>query len=157
MKRPLFIILGIAIILLVYILWLAPTPAPESGTASLPQKVITVDGHEFTVELATTAQDMAQGLGDRDSLPTDHGMLFVYPKAGIYGFWMRHMRFPLDIIWFRDGKAVDIALNMPAPRIIKELPAVHEPTVKADMVLEINAGQAQALGLKLGSELKLGQ
>jgi uncharacterized protein len=157
MKRPLFMILAIAIALLAYILWLAPVSAPENKTttsSSLPQKIITVDGHRFIVEVATTAQDMVQGLGDRASLPVGHGMLFVYPQAGIYGFWMRHMRFPIDIIWFKDGKIVDIAPDMPAPKGISDLPAIHQPTVKADTVLEINAGQAKVLGLKIGDKME---
>ena len=157
MKRPLFLLLTIAIVLLTYILWQAPVPASEIKTIPLPQKIITINGHKLTVEVATRAEDMAQGLGDRDSLSKKRGMLFVYQDSGFYGFWMRHMRFPLDIIWFKDGKAVDIAYNMPAPKNIVEIPFAHEPIAKADTVLEINSGQAKALGIKIGSELKISQ
>jgi hypothetical protein len=85
-------------------------------------------------------------------MPLDHGMLFLL-GPGMHTFWMKDMRFPLDIIWIRDGVAVEIAANMPAPTSSIGLPAIHEPLVEADAVLEINAGQAKALGIEVGTPM----
>ncbi len=58
-------------------------------------------------EVVSRLADLRQGLSGRDSLPTDYGMLFVFPKSDIYEFWMKDMKFPLDIIWINTKSRTD--------------------------------------------------
>jgi uncharacterized membrane protein (UPF0127 family) len=114
----------------------------------------TVDLSGFRLEIADTDEARRVGLGGHAPLHLDEGMLFVFGSDGIHPFWMKGMTFPLDIIWLDDGKVVDMA-TLPAPTSEDSIPAIHAPTAKADMVLELNAGRAKQLGLEPGAKVIL--
>ncbi|KHO46673.1 MAG: hypothetical protein QS98_C0002G0121 [archaeon GW2011_AR3] len=105
----------------------------------------------FEIERATTPVDRERGLMNRESLDEQAGMLFIFEREGIYGFWMKNTLIPLDIIWInKDGKVVHIAPN--AQPCSGEPCTLNEPTAPAKYVLEINAGLAEKLGIKTGSQ-----
>jgi len=114
---------------------------------------IEINGHRFTVELAVTPKEQERGLGYRDSLPVDAGMLFVYQSAQIYGFWMKGMRFPIDIIWIADETIVDITKNAPVATT-SSLPT-YSPKEPANKVFEVHAGTADRLGFQIGDDVKI--
>ena len=49
--------------------------------------------------VADTPEARQQGLSGRAGLGESEGMLFVFPKDGEYAFWMKDMRFSIDILW----------------------------------------------------------
>lgn len=105
---------------------------------------VSINNKTFTVELAITADQQARGLSGRDEIPANQGMLFVFKPAQKTSFWMKDMKFPLDIVWIHNQKIVDISRNLPPPSTdtsTKDLPT-YSPSEAVDYVLEINAGQA---------------
>lgn len=109
----------------------------------------------FSVELAMTREQQALGLGERDNLPANLGMLFVFKPADIAKFWMKGMRFNLDMVWIADGKVVEITRNAPAPKLdtkTESLP-VYSANTEVDYVLELNAGAANTL--KVGDSVEV--
>lgn len=113
----------------------------------------TLRGRTFAIEVADTPAKRELGLGERDSLPADQGMYFPFGASQRWVFWMKGMRFPIDIIWIQDGKIVDIEGSVPVP---KGLPLeTYAPVGPADAVLELNAGVAQEIGLEPGDEVIL--
>jgi hypothetical protein len=80
-------------------------------------------------------------------------MLFVYDQPGFYSFWMRGMRFDIDIVWIRAGRIVDIAHG------VRHVPGENGPTVRpaelVDRVLEMPAGYAQTHGWRVGSHVEV--
>jgi uncharacterized membrane protein (UPF0127 family) len=85
--------------------------APEDdGQAGL---WVEIRAQRVELELTKTRQDQARGLSNRDELAWDRGMLFVYREPGFYGFWMKDMRFSIDIVWIRDDRIVDIHQRVP--------------------------------------------
>lgn len=117
-----------------------------------PRGVVTIGGERFEVEMAQTDEERSRGLGGRDFLCSHCGMLFVFDMPGRYGFWMKDMRFPVDILWIRDGRVVFVAYAV-AP----EREDVLQPWMEADQVLEIPAGTAKELGVEEGSLVDIGQ
>lgn len=110
-------------------------------------------GKTFSVEVADTDLKREKGLGDRDSLPTDHGMYFPFPAAQYWVFWMKGMRFPIDIVWIQDGKVVDVSQDV---QVDAGLPLkTYSPVAPADAVLELNAGTAREIGLTKGDAVTL--
>lgn len=109
-----------------------------------------INGHEIKLELAITEAEKEKGLGSRDSLAPDTGMLFVYQTKGKYGFWMKGMRFPLDFIWIDGNIIVDLSPNIPFPEKNTTQPISLTSRVPADKVLEVNAGVIDRLGIKIG-------
>ena len=97
---------------------------------------------DFRVLIADSPTEMEQGLGGRAALAVDEGMLFVYPQPVTPRYWMKGMRFDLDLIWIREGKVVDISPNVQAPtNDTTDLP-FYIPKEPVDSVLEVIAGAA---------------
>ncbi len=85
------------------------TPPAVPG-AQLPVDWLTVGGHRITVELARQPAEQSRGLMFRDSLPPDHGMLFLFPVEEVQAFWMRNTKIPLSLAYAdASGKIVRIA------------------------------------------------
>ena len=123
--------------MLMFLAACAPDPS-ETGPS------VQIGSQRIRVEVADTPERQRRGLGYRDHLPWDHGMYFPYEAPGIQRFWMKGMRFPIDIVWIRHGRIVDLHANVPF------VPGENGPTVTPreliDAVLEVPAGYARASG-----------
>ena len=65
------------------------------------------------VEIVKTPEAMARGLSGRDKLGDHQGMLFVFDADGRHSFWMKDMKFALDILWLdQDGRIVDMRQDL---------------------------------------------
>lgn len=106
---------------------------------------------ECIINLETVSDDekRKKGLSNRDSLCSNCGMLFLFDKEGDYFFWMKDMRFPIDIIWLRDNEVVHIAQN-----VNHQSKSVYSSKEKADKVLELNANEVSRCNIKIGDKLK---
>lgn len=119
----------------------------QKGKVSLNAKSLSINA-----TAAITPSDRKKGLSKRDLLPLTEGMLFVFEKSGLWGFWMKDMKFAIDIIFIDENKKiVDFAKNVPPEPDTKdgEL-TVYKPKVEAMYVLEINAGLSDFNNLKIG-------
>lgn len=116
---------------------------------------VTIRGAVFTVDVAVTAKDKELGLGNRDALAWDQGMLFIYDHKERYPFWMRNMRFSIDMIWIDDTTIVDITKNVPlSDKPVEDLPIYH-PVIPVDKVLELPAGTADRFGITVGNRITI--
>jgi len=112
------------------------------------ENYVRIKEKKFTVELAGTEKEKTRGLGGRKEICGSCGMLFVFGQSGKYSFWMKNMKFTLDIIWISDGKISHIAKN-----ITPEYQGIISPDASADKVLEINGGLAEKLNFKIGDSV----
>jgi uncharacterized membrane protein (UPF0127 family) len=118
---------------------------------------ITVGETPLTVDLAVTGFEQALGLGYRNGLEPGTGMLFVGTEPRPKTFWMKGMRFCLDIVWIENGQIVGAAESVcPDPagtpdeeraRFASELPVTH--------VLEVPAGWLAEHGYGPGTPVDL--
>lgn len=124
------------------------------GACMAGEPYIVLKGERFTVELAETQEQQSLGLMFRDSLPDDHGMLFLFPVEARRSFWMRNTRIPLDILYFNTRlELVSVAADA-QPCRTRSCPTY--PSGKpARYVLELNAGKAEALGVSPGDRMEL--
>ena len=151
MKRPL-VIAAIAVFLCVfgvlaytYMQSLVVSSNPSGEYA--PVHTIHIGGMDVHVTIAQTESERERGLGGRIGLKSDEGMLFVFPKDGLYAFWMKDMRFAIDIIWISaKGVVVHVAENVSPDTY----PASFGTQSPARYVLEVPAGFVDAHGIKLG-------
>ncbi|NNL68259.1 MAG: DUF192 domain-containing protein, partial [Myxococcales bacterium] len=81
--------------------------------AALSAGEVTIRGTTVAVEIAATPAERAQGLSGREALEPGHGMLFLHEEPGAHGYWMKDMRFAIDILWLRSGRIVDVAHRVP--------------------------------------------
>ena len=115
-----------------------------------------VGGTGFQVEVASDSDSRSTGLSYRDSLEPDAGMLFLMPGQGVQTFWMKEMRFPLDMVWIgADCQVTGVTRDVPFPAPgtpDSDLPRYSSPEDTL-YVLEINAGLAAELGIGAGTEV----
>jgi uncharacterized membrane protein (UPF0127 family) len=99
--------------------------------------------------VAATKQEQALGLMFRRSLPENAGMLFIYEEPQPAAMWMKNTLIPLDMVFIAPGgKVLRIETNT-EPFSTKIIPS--EGPISA--VLELNAGQADKIGLKRGDKV----
>lgn len=111
--------------------------------------VISLGKCDISIETADNDELRRLGLSNRDSLCENCGMLFLFEKENNYSFWMKDMRFPIDIIWLRDDKVVDISQD-----ISHKSRNVHTSKEKVNKVLELNANAVTRCQIELGTKLK---
>lgn len=104
----------------------------------------------FSVELAATPSARAQGLMNRDSLPSSAGMLFVYDAPQRATFWMKNTRIPLDMI-FLDATGRVLGVHANARPMDTN---IIDGGLDVLAVLEINGGLAARLGITTGDMVR---
>jgi len=133
----------LAIIVLFFILSLFPEQKlPEIYKT----RNVTIGNSTIMVEIADTNSLRMTGLSGREYLDEGTGMLFVFDKPDKYGFWMKDMKFPIDIVWINGGKIIHIEKSI-SPTTY---PRVYFPVSPAQYVLELPAGFCDAQGLQVG-------
>jgi uncharacterized membrane protein (UPF0127 family) len=110
---------------------------------------VKIRGQVFSVEKVKTQKAIAKGLSGRKSLCSECGMLFEFSQRGIYSFWMKNMNFKLDIIWIDGDKVVFVAKNVSFSPV-----ETVNPGIRANKVLEINAGISEKIGIKEGDKVE---
>ncbi len=117
-------------------------------------RVVFPDGAVVSVEIADTEPVRERGLMFRQQLAPNEGMIFVFPEAGYYPFWMKNTLIPLDMLWLDPrGRIVSIAASVP-PCKADPCPS-YPPDANASYVVEVVSGFARQHGLKVGDQLKL--
>ena len=123
-----------------------------TATTTPQTQLVSFGGVSLRLQYALTPSARALGLGGRSSVPSDYGMLFVFPTDGYYGFWMKDTLVPLDMFWLNDkGHVVSMAENVAT----SSYPHVLYPSAPARYVLETAAGFARAHGIATGTPLLL--
>jgi uncharacterized protein len=115
---------------------------------------VVINNKVINVELAQTPSRQEKGLGGRDFLVADSGMLFIFSDLAIRIFWMKDMEFPLDIIWIKDNTIIGITANVPVPISQENLPIYASPA-EVNYVLEVNAGFCEKNNFKIGDKANL--
>lgn len=115
--------------------------------------ILDINGTKITVEIAKTPAELERGLSGRTSLGEREGMLFYLPERKIATFWMKDMKFPIDIIWIDNNTIAYFVENAAIP-IGNGIPT-YTPDKPATHVLEVNAGFIAEHNLKIGDELEI--
>ncbi len=119
------------------------------------RELILPGGHMIKAESVVDTRDMMRGLMFRNSLASDHGMLFVHPVSGHYNYWMYQTYIPLDIIWMDENhRIVEIVDSAPPCKTAASKCAHFGGTETARFVLELNGGDSRKYGLKLGQRVE---
>lgn len=140
-----FIALGLGIGILV----LKPKEAPCS---EFYRKDLTIhyEGQTINAQRSTTDQQKQTGLGGKDCIGPNQAMLFSFDKPGFYPFWMKAMKFNIDILWIGSNhqvvyRADDVSPSSYPKNFVNDTPAKD--------VIELAAGNAEKLGITTGSKL----
>lgn len=132
-------------------------PWREPLDATPERVMITVGEHEIDVQVAVTGRQQSLGLGYRNGLEEGTGMLFANPDAQPRSFWMKGMRFCLDIIWIEQGEIIGAAESVcPDPEGMAD---VDRPRYRSGdpvtYVLEVPAGWLEQNGYGPGTPVQI--
>ena len=146
--QTVFISVGACIVLVVFAFQLLANSNGISPIATSERGVVTFENATISVEIADTAFTRMRGLSGHAPLLADEGMLFIFDEPGVYGFWMKDMLFPIDIIWLDANRNVVHIKSNADP---SSYPESFAPEMPAQFVLEVTAGYTNANGIEIGS------
>ena len=139
--------LSVSFVLLLFLIGCDSAAPSASGlrTVKMP-----IGSKTYTLEVADTIATREHGLMERDSMPADHGMIFVFPDVAERGFWMKHTRFPLEILYVdENGRVVHWATMQPYD--LTNIPS----NGAAKYAIELNVGSVKDSGVKVGDTLSI--
>jgi uncharacterized protein len=130
-------------------------PATTTAGTERPRVLIETDGGEveLAVEVADDDEERQVGLMNRESLPADAGMIFLFEEDASGGFWMKNTLIPLSIAFAdADGTIVRILDMEPCEA---DPCQIYSPGVFYRSALEVNQGAFDRLGVEEGDRLRL--
>jgi uncharacterized protein len=114
---------------------------------------ITVNNFNLTAEIAVTPEEQSKGLSIKEDLQENQGMIFPYKAPKVLAFWMKDMKFPIDIFWLdSDKRVVHIEKNLQPCNPFLPCPS-FSPDTKAQYVLETAAGLSDRIDIKIGTQV----
>jgi uncharacterized membrane protein (UPF0127 family) len=137
------------------------------------ERTIPVDGgveevqigdRTFKLELALSTDRRRRGLGGRETLPADSGMLFAFPRAAQQRFWMYGCLMDIDIAYLDPIGYVTAIHTMPkeAPRGVDEFEIDYQDRLPgypsrypAQFVIELAPGMFKTLGIEVGDRIDI--
>lgn len=170
MKKDLSIIGGLFLVVVVLVLFgnffgtggllkgVGTNQATIAAKVAKDSTIVSIGKLSVNAKIVSSANDKKTGLSKYDTLPLDQGMLFVFDKSDIYPFWMKGMKFAIDIIWIdQNKKVVDIAKNVPPEPGKNDVQLKqYKPSAASKYVLEVNAGLSDLNNINIGDTATFG-
>lgn len=149
-KENIRLLLGLAVVIFAIIL----TASIIVSGNNKKMKSVSINSQTFKVSVVTTDKDKQIGLSKNKKLAQNQGMLFLFDNPDFYAFWMKEMKFPIDIIYINGDKVTTVIQNAQPPASPNDLPT-FQPAEKSDKVLEVNAGLAKKYNIQEGSIINI--
>jgi uncharacterized protein len=149
-REHLRLLIGLVVVILIFIFVISLIVNNSDKKVTQVQ----LNDQVFKVQIAKTDQEKQIGLSNTKKLPQDQGMLFLFSNPGFYSFWMKEMKFPIDIIYINGNRVTTIIKNALPPSDSVSL-TTYQPKEKSDKVLEVNAGLADKYNIREGSVIKI--
>jgi uncharacterized protein len=111
---------------------------------------LTVGGVSLKAEIAEDDQSREMGLMFRDSLPEDHGMLFIFDQPHQASFWMKNTKIPLSIAFLENDRVISEEKSM---RPYDET-LIQSRSDKIRYAIEVNAGWFDRHQVKPGTKVE---
>ena len=152
-KQTLIISIAISLILLSFsYLKFINTDRSEEMCGKYETGEVFINGTSIKTFVADDYCKLSLGLSGKKAIKDDEGMLFVFEKPGNYGFWMKDMKFPIDIIWIsKDFSVIGIEKNLKP----ETYPKIFGRDFISKYVLEVRSGFSDENEVKIGEPVKI--
>lgn len=138
------ILIGVLVILGAILLFFVLISNIKSPSLKVKEKIL-------SLYVAKTDKDKQIGLSKYKSISNEKGMIFIFDKPDYYPFWMKGMKFPIDIIYIKDNKVITVLKDL---RAESSDSVIYYPTAPANKVLEINAGLSTQYNITPGDTVQ---
>lgn len=125
----------------------------RSGSNGYRQISVAVNGLVLVADIAATDEQRTKGLSVKDSLAENEAMLFVFEDEAEHTFWMKNMKFPIDIIWIDTDKTVVHIEHNLQPCSSELFCSTYKPNDDSLYVLETIGGFAEKHDVVKGSRV----
>ena len=116
---------------------------------------IIIGNREFRVEVVSSRTDLERGLGNRRTMPTGQGMMFLYNRPWYYTFWMKDMRFAIDVIGIdKDGKVVEIMKGL-RPELNVPYYLMKRYTFRTPILAALEVNERDSYGINRGDYIEI--
>lgn len=126
----------------------------RQGSNGYQQVNVTVNGLVLAADISATNEQRTQGLSVKDRLVENEAMLFVFGNEAEHTFWMKDMKFPIDIIWIDSDKTVVHIEHNLQPCSFGVLCPTYKPNDDSLYVLETVGGFAEKYGIVKGTQVE---
>ncbi len=139
----------------------AASPKPQvQQQASQPPQYLPIEAQWcvapdrcIQLEVPRGERQFSYGLQLRPPLKPLQGMWFNFESPVLARFWMHRTPASLDMLFIKDGKVLAIEAHT---KPCMHLPCrSYGPDDQVDSVVELGAGQAEALGIKVGTPARI--
>ena len=130
--------------------------APSGVDLASPEsiKYVRLGESKVEVELARSAEEQQLGLSGREGLGASRGMLFVFENSFEHYFWMKDMKFAIDIIWIDENLEI-IYIKKGAEQQSEKQLETYGPRENSKYVLEVESGFSDKNNIKVGDRVRL--
>lgn len=108
------------------------------------KKTVTINGKSYQTEIVSKAEDLITGLAKYDKLESNQAMLFDMKQKQVQTFWMKDMKFDIDIVWISDDTVVGVS-----PGYYKKPFDLIKSPSNVNYVLEVNPNSGITPGNKI--------
>ena len=115
--------------------------------------VVSVNGFKLIADLALTQDQQTEGLAVKNHMNESEGMLFVFQQPSRQSFWMKDMKFPIDIIWLGANRSVVYIVHNLEPCPSRGNCPVYVPDRDSLYVLETVAGFSHRHNVTVGTHV----
>lgn len=123
---------------------------PDPSIKSLGTVKAKIGDGAFTLYTPTSDEGLQKGLAVFTSLPQDHGMIFRGLPVGMQTFWMKDMKFNIDILWVnKDNQIIHIVYDASKDSYPQKFS--NPPGTASAYVIELNAGMCDKFGISPGT------
>lgn len=112
---------------------------------------VEISGKTFILKRAFTVEAREKGLSGVVSLGENEGMIFEFEIPSKYGFWMKDMLMPIDMIFVDQNTITDVYKYLTP----ESFPASFLPSRDINFVIELNAGESEKTKIEIGEEIKI--
>ena len=114
---------------------------------------VIVDNYKILVDIALTDKQVQDGLSIKNSLNENEGMLFFLGEPRKASFWMKNMKFPIDIIWLDETFSIVHIEQELQPCESVFYCKSYKPNSEALYVLETIDGFSKKHNLQIGDNI----
>ncbi len=113
---------------------------------------VLINQKEYLLNIAKTDEERSRGLAKFDTIKENEGMLFIFDVPGRYSFYMKGMKFNIDIIFLDQNKiVVDLYKNVKFQDYKNPYDyETYKPNFNSKYTIELKEGEIEKNGVKLG-------
>jgi hypothetical protein len=156
--KPVFIISGIVVLVVILILIINPFSKKEEadteymfkkeGELTFSDSLGTVKS-KLDIEIANSDFDRQLGLMFRKHMEEKDGMLFIFPSEEMQSFWMRNTFIPLDMVFVNAAKKI-VTIHRNTQTLSDQS---YPSTAPAMYVIEVNGGYCSTHKINEGDRI----